>query len=193
MPRRRHSPACQGGSQRTCLAWRPMHPTSGSHRTCLPPPARSDLTNRESAHVPDAPQSQNGSQSTCLPGFQPRCTPPGGSQRTWLRATVRLRSTQVGVRERGSALAPQTFSWESEHVLLTLHRRLFTRETGVRTRVLPRARAFVRRVGVTTRAFPPPRSLPERPKVGVRERELGLLGAVSGASARVQGSLDASC
>ncbi len=201
VPRPRHGPACHGGSQQTCLAWRPLHPTSGSHRTCLPLPARSDLTDRESAHVPDAPQSQNGSQrtclaaprsqkresahvpdtpqsqngsqSTCLSGFQQRSTPPDGSQGTCLRDIVRLGLTQVGVRERGSALAPLTVAWESEHVLLTLHRRLFTRQTGVRTRVLPRARAFVRLVGVITRAFPPPRCLRERPKVGVRERELG--------------------
>jgi hypothetical protein len=77
-------------------------------------------------------------------------------------------------------------------VLLTVHRPLCTRQTGVRTRVLPRALAFLHRVGVRTRATPAPRCLPEPQRVGVRERELGPFGAVSGASARVQVSLDAS-
>jgi hypothetical protein len=100
VPRRRHSPASQGGSQRTCLAWRPSTPQAGviarvcrflhapilrigSQRTCLTPR-----------------RAKNGSQSTCLPGFQPDSTP------------------HVGVRERGFAPPFESAQreWESKNV-----------------------------------------------------------------------------
>lgn len=184
VPPRPQSPACQGGSQRTCLAWRPYHRDEResahvSTASCIP-----DRSNREPAHVPVVPRERKRESAHVLSCLPSPFHPPGGSHCTWIRHSARIVWTQVGVRERGSAHSRRPPAWESEHVSFPLRRHLCALGTGVRARVLPRARPCVGTAGVRTRAFPRPRTGPEDPKVGVRRRELAPLDAVSGVTAR---------